>query len=101
LIVVAKRFAVFVSMVPQPGPLPKEKMGSVAEAGVEHIANSSENTEGEQQRAAFLRAFPAANDAELAELLNRWPFLPEAVRRDILMSVRRFAAKMPPGDTSQ
>jgi hypothetical protein len=62
---------------------------NVAEAGVEHTADSSGKSAGDAQRAAYLRAFLAEIDPQLALIVAAWPNLSVIVRDDILTAVRQ------------
>jgi hypothetical protein len=61
---------------------------TVAEAGVEHITDSSDKTAYEPERAAFLRAISTVCGPNFAEIVAVWPSLPDALKADILAMVR-------------
>lgn len=69
---------------------------SVAEAGVEHFADSPRKTNLAAERAAFLRAFGLPfEDGELIEVVNAWANLTREVKASILAIVAPAASRRP------
>jgi hypothetical protein len=66
----------------------------MGDAGPALSTNSPENVDLEEERAAFLRATPAASDPCLVELIAIWPSLPETCRTIIVVTARRLAGDL-------